>query len=112
MSDAPWLKHPFWKDPFWNIANEVLYDGDDNGVIVNHTEWFPGLLDAVAWMRNTGQYGHRDLPVLAHVPAVVIEDWCQQQRVSFDDFTRDQKLKAQFLNDPANSLFRVKGGRA
>ena len=106
-ADASWLK-----DPFWNVKNDVTYDGPDNGYLVHHTEWFPGLLDAIKHKRNTGQYGHKDLPVLAEVPGVVIEQWCIDQRVTFDQFTRDPKLKAQFLNDPANSLFRVKGGRA
>jgi hypothetical protein len=99
-------------NPYWNVADEVLYDGDANGVVVNHTEWFPGLLDLIAYLRSTGQYGHKDLPVLAHVPGVIIEDWCQKQRVTFDQFARDQELKNRFLNDPDNSLFRVKGGRA
>jgi hypothetical protein len=101
----------FWQDPFWNVRNDVECNGPD-GLVVRHTEWFPGLLDAVAYLRNTGQYGHKDLPVLAHVPGVVVEQWCIDQRVTFDQFTRDPALKAQFLNDPANSLFRVKGGRA
>jgi hypothetical protein len=99
------------RDPFANIENRVLWD-DVLGVIVEHTEWFPGLLDTCAFLRNTGQTGHKDMPVLAHVPGVVIEDWCIKQKVSFDQFTRDPKLRAQFLNDPDNSLFRVKGGRA
>lgn len=91
--------------------NRVLWD-DELGVIVEHTEWFPGLLDAVKYLHNTRQFGHKDMPVLAHVPGVVIEDWCQKQRVSFDEFTRSDELRKRFLNDPDNSLFRVWKGRA
>lgn len=98
-------------DPFWNVRNDVLWD-EQLGVIVNHTEWFPGLLDTIAHLRNTRQFGDSELPVLAYVPGVVIEGWCQKQKVSFDQFTRDPKLRAQFLNDPDNALFRVKGGQA
>jgi hypothetical protein len=92
-------------------ANQVLWD-DELGVVVNHTEWFPGLLETVAYLHNTGQHGPKDLRVLMHVPGVVIEDWCIKQRISFDDFTRSDELRRRFLNDPDLSLFRVWKGRA
>ena len=87
-------------------ANEVLYD-EELGVIVEHTEWFPDLLDTVKHLHNTGQHGHPDLRLLAMVPGVVIEEWCQQQKVSFDDFTREREVRARFLNNPDNSAFRI-----
>ena len=91
-------------------ANEVEYD-HEQGVIVHHTEWFPGLLDTVKHLHNTGQWGPLDMRVLMHIPGVVIEAWCNQQRIAFDDFTRDEAIRRRFLNDPDLAAFRVYKGR-
>jgi hypothetical protein len=91
--------------------NEVIYD-EALGVVVQHTEWFPGLLDTVKHLHNTGQHGPKDFRCLMHVPGVVIEDWCNKQRISFDEFTRSDELRRRFLNDPDLSLFRVWKGKA
>lgn len=97
-------------DPFWNVRNRVIWD-NELGVIVEHTEWFPGLVDTVKHLHNTGQHGHKDMPMLAKVPGVVIEDWCQRQRVSFDEFTRSDELRRRFLNDPDIASLRIWKGR-
>ena len=90
--------------------NDVSWD-NEHGVIVDHTEWFPGLLDTVKHLHNTGQHGPLDMRVLMHIPGVLIEDWCNKQRVSFDQFTRDEELRRRFLNDPALADFRIYKGR-
>jgi hypothetical protein len=49
--------------------------------------------------------------VLMKIPGVVIEAWCNQQRIAFDDFTRDEAIRRRFLNDPDLAAFRVYKGR-
>jgi hypothetical protein len=51
------------------------------------------------------------MPVLAHVPGILIEDYCNRNGVTFADFMRDQEHVKRFLNDPAIEHFRVKKGR-
>lgn len=98
-------------DPFWNVRTDVLWD-EVLGVVVKRTEWFPGLLDAVKHLHNTGQHGARDMRCLMHVPGVVIEEWCERQRIAFDEFSRSDELRRRFINDPDNAAFRVWKGRA
>lgn len=99
-----------WASAYADIQEQFVWD-NELGLVLKRTQWFPGLLDAVKHLHNTGQQGTPDWRPLMHVPGVLIEDWCEKQRVTFDEFTRSPELRRQFLNDPALSSFRVWRGR-
>jgi len=86
---------------------------EDLGVVIETTLWFPGMLDYLAHLRNTYARAGKpqDFRLLAHVDGKIIEDWCAKHRYTFDQFTRDPKIRAEMLNDPDMSAFRIWRGR-
>lgn len=85
------------------IANEQI--------VIERVERFDGLLDTCKALHNEGLTGDPEMPVLAHVPGILIEDYCNRNGVTFAEFMRDQEHVKRLLNDPAIEHFRVKKGR-
>lgn len=83
----------------------------DDSLVIERTERFDGLLDTCKAMHNEGLHGSPDMPLYAHVPGILIEDYCNRNGVTFADFMRDQAHVKRFLNDPALAHFRIAPGR-
>ena len=92
---------------------DVVKWDEELGVVIESTFWFPGMLDHIEHLRNTyARAGQpQDFRLLAHIDGWVIEKWCADNRYTFDQFTRDDKIRAEMLNDPAMSAFRIWRGR-
>lgn len=82
------------------------------GVVIERTERFDGLVDYCKARQNAREFGGKDLPMLAKVPGIMIEAWCEKRGVSMATFCRSQELKKAMLNDPEMAAFRVMPGRA
>lgn len=92
-----------------SVKTDVV--SQDGQLIVVREARFDGLLDTCKALHNEGLHGDQELPVLAHVPGLLIEDYCNRNGVTFRDFMRDDAHVRRFLNDPAIEHFRVKKGR-
>jgi hypothetical protein len=92
--------------------DDILWD-EELGVVIETTHWFPGMLDHIAHLRNTYARAGKpqDFRLLAHIDGWVIEEWCKKNRYTFDQFTRDPKVRAEMLNDPDMSAFRIWRGK-
>jgi len=47
----------------------------------------------------------------ASIPFVIVEKYCNENNVTFQDFMNSQDHKKRLLNNPANSAFRVWKGQ-
>ena len=91
------------------ISTEV--HAQDDKLVIERAERFDGLLDTCKAMHNEGLHGDKDMPLYAHVPGVLVEDYCNRNGITFRDFMCDQAHVKRFLNDPAIAHFRVAPGR-
>lgn len=55
--------------------------------------------------------GELEVRVLAEVPGIIVEKWCNDHGIAFDEFMRDPALQTRMLNDPELRYFRVSPGR-
>lgn len=83
----------------------------DDGLLIERTERFDGLLDYCKARHNEGLHGEKDMPLYAEVPGILIEDYCIRNGITFAEFMRDQAHVSRFLNDPALEHWRIKPGR-
>ena len=79
----------------------------DRGLIVERRERFEGLVDTCQALHNAGLHGAKDMPLYAHVPAVLVEDYLNRTGITFAEFMAEQAHIKRFLNDPALAYFRV-----
>lgn len=62
-------------------------------------------------LRETGDTGSKDMRLLGVVPRFMIEMYCNDNGVTFQEFMRNPEIQTRMLNDPALSAFRVHEGR-
>lgn len=58
-----------------------------------------------------GATGDKDMRVLAEIPGIIIQQYCNDHQVSFAEFMRNPEHANRMLNDPALSAFRIHRGR-
>lgn len=69
------------------------------------------ILEHTKAMHNEGLHGSSDMRLAASIPLVVVEKWCNDNHVSYEELGRSAELKKRMLNDPALGLFRIWKGR-
>jgi len=48
---------------------------------------------------------------VARIPVIVLEKWCRDHGIKYEEIMNNDKLLKQFLNDPENKFLRTKPGR-
>lgn len=82
----------------------------NNGVIERVQDVEPILNDCIE-RHNAGMHGSGDMRHAARIPNVLIEDYLNRHRISFDEFMNNDEHIRNLLNDPALSHFRIWKGR-
>jgi hypothetical protein len=55
--------------------------------------------------------GEMEVRHLATIPGFIVEKWCNDHGIAFDEFMRDPSIQTRMLNDPELRYFRVSPGR-
>lgn len=90
-----------------------IEDVDDDSWAFVHAVSGSDLDTLATYCREAGD-AHKnggDMKHVASVDTTVIIDWCNKRGVTFNRFMNDQGLQNAFLDDPANSVFRIWRGR-
>ena len=61
--------------------------------------------------RNEGHHGTSDMKLAASLPFVMVEKYCNDHRLTLNEFIRDRAHVRSMLNDPALPHFRVWPGK-
>ena len=100
-----------------DVETKYHYDSTEDRLIIERVQDIEPIIEENK-RRMSEHYGHNesnrwrgDLHLVASIPEVVVEKWCNENGFTFADFIKDASIYKKFLNDPANSLFRTKPGR-
>lgn len=55
--------------------------------------------------------GDRDMRALMTVPAIIVQQYMNENGVSYPEFIRNPEHAKRMMNDPALSAFRIHPGR-
>lgn len=69
------------------------------------------IVERAKALHNIGYTGTADMKLAASIPFVIVEKYCNDNHVSFQDFMNSADHKKRLLNDPANGSFRVWKGQ-
>ena len=58
-----------------------------------------------------GNHGSSDMKLAARIPNVIVEKYCNDNKISFREFMGNREHMRRMLNDPSLSHFRVWPGR-
>lgn len=83
----------------------------DNGLTVERVQDVEPILQFAHAQRVAGDVGSSEMRHAASLPMVVVEAFCNDQKITFQEFMSNQKYVNQMLNDPALRSFRIWEGR-
>lgn len=69
------------------------------------------ILDHATALRNEGVHGDREMRHAAHFPAVIVERYCNETGITFEEFLANDEHPLAMMRDPALAGFRVWNGR-
>lgn len=83
----------------------------DGNMTVQRTQDCTAILDNCKAKHNEGIHGSSDMRLAASLPYIVIEAYCNQHNLTFQEVMQNKVHIKKMLNDPDLSGFRVWKGR-
>lgn len=83
----------------------------DNGLTIQRVQDVEPILDGTHARRIAGMTGSSEMRHAASLPMVVVEAYCNDKGITFQEFMADQQHVKCMLNTPELRAFRVWEGR-
>ena len=88
-----------------------LHDGGGDIVIVERAQDVGDILREAKAKSNEGLHGSNELKHAMTIPNVILEAYCNNNGITFNELMSNDEHIKRILNDPALSHFRVWKGR-
>lgn len=83
----------------------------DNGLTVERVQDVEPIILGCHDRRTVGMTGSSEMRHAASLPMVLVEAYCNTNRIQFSEFMAEPKHVKAMLNDPALNKFRIWEGR-
>lgn len=93
-----------------NVHTRLVQHGDDGAVVVRE-QYVGDIRDNCIARRNEGYHGTKDFRLMASLPPVLIEHYCNVNQITFREFMHNPEHVKRMVNDPALADFRIAPGR-
>lgn len=80
---------------------------NDNGHGILRTQDCDPIAEYAKAQHNAGMFGSSDVKHAARLPMVIVEAYCNDHGVTFDEFMRDPIHIKRLVKDPKNDAFRI-----
>lgn len=94
-----------------DIRTEVVADPSEEKLHVRRVQDVQPILEDAKARASAGLVGSKDYWHMAELPFVIVEKYCNDQGITFNEFMRNTEHIKRMVNDPALAAFRVHGGR-
>lgn len=83
-----------------------FHEQDDRLIIANSQDCTP-IAEYAKAQHNAGFHGSSEVKHAARIPLVIVEKYCNENGVTFEDFMTDRVHMKRVVEDPANAMFRI-----
>jgi hypothetical protein len=90
---------------------QTSYKLEEDQIIVTRSQDVGAIVERAKALSNEGYHGRADARVVASIPPVVIEHYCNLKGVTFHQWCTDPGIRKAFLNDPDYADLRIWKGR-
>ncbi len=87
------------------------YTEQDDQIIITRAQNVGAIVDHAKALHNEGFHGRPDARLVATIPAVVIEHYCNTHGITYQQWCRDPDVRRRFLNDPDYGDLRIWKGK-
>lgn len=93
-----------------NTQTQYVDQGEE-GFVVQREQYVGDIRDYCIARANEGHHGAKDFKLMASLPTVVIEHYCNTNQITLREFMRNPEHAKRMVNDPALADFRIAPGR-
>jgi hypothetical protein len=90
---------------------QTFYKQEDDRIIVTRAQNVGAIVDRAKALSNEGFHGRPGARVVASIPPVVIEHYCNVKGITFQKWCTDPEIRKKFLNDPDYADLRIWKGK-
>ena len=91
------------------VTSTIAIDGDQ--IVTGTTQDCVPILEAAKAMHNEGLHGSSEMKLGASLPLVVIERYCNDRGITYQEWASNREHIRAMLNDPSLAHFRIWPGR-
>lgn len=84
---------------------------EDGNLITGMVQDCTPILEYTKARHNEGLTGSKDMRLAASIPFFVIEKYCHDNGITFEEYNKDKTHWKRVLNSPDNSMFRIWKGQ-
>jgi hypothetical protein len=88
-----------------DVTTRTVIHGDVQTFI--RTQDCNAIADDAKARHNQGFHGSSEMKHAARLPHVIVEQYCNEQGVSFEEFMASPVHVARIVKDPKNDMFRI-----
>lgn len=89
-----------------NVHTQIVQHGDE-GMVIAREQYVGDIRDYCIARHNEGHHGTKDMPLLASIPAVIVDHYCAVNKITLREFMSGREHVRRMLNDPALADFRI-----
>lgn len=84
---------------------------EDGNLIHGSTQDVTQILKATQEQHRDGRHGSKDMKLAARLPMVLVEKYCNDRGITFQEFMNDKTHVKRMVNAPENKPWRIWAGR-
>lgn len=79
----------------------------EGSLVVERFQDCTPILEHARALHNEGHHGSKEMKHAASLPFVVVEKYCNDHRITFQEFMSNREHIKRMLNDPSLKAFRI-----
>lgn len=87
------------------------YAAESDTMAIERIQDCTPIVDHAKALHNEGLHGSNEMRHAARIPYVIIERYCNETGITFEEWMQNPEHMRAMLNDPALAAFRVWGGK-
>ena len=95
---------------FQGVQSVIKLNGE-GGLVTGTVQDCTPILEYAQARHREGHHGSSDMKLAATIPFVIVEKYCNDNGITFQELMNSDAHKKRILNDPDLSYFRIWKGR-
>lgn len=87
------------------------YKTEDDRLYVGRSQDCTTIAEYAKALHNEGHHGSSDMKHAAKIPLVIVEKYCNERGITFEEFMAGDKHIKAVVENPDNKLFRIWPGK-
>ena len=88
-----------------DISTKIIASGEVSGIV--RTQDCTAIAEYAKAQHNGGYTGTSEVKHAARLPLVIVEQYCNDSGISFEEFMKNPVHVARCVKDPKNDAFRI-----